>query len=702
MTYASQAAAHQETPIDIIEVVIGTTTKRWATADITISGAGFYEGRIVSMTDIDRELADGGPILSDCSVTLDNKDGGIDTLLTSFTDANLNFLRCTATFKRGFASLGYANFQDVATMQFSQLEGGDGQTGQVTIYFTDPADRLFGPIQPPTVSAVISALQTHDGTNWNNVTVYQDRKDEPVSIVYGQHQKHNIHAYPAGYYNSDETTHIDKTVFLVAVGPSAFDDTTFQRTVAYYSIDGEDTVYNGAPSNFDSIDMTATAGYHVLVARDVIPSGTASAHFGDATDTWWSVSSLIGGTARPPTVTDAIEQVLHIFAERSSRWTTTYVDTASFTTAEADMGVTSCLIVIDKEVNSIEWLRGFGEAFDLDLYINASGKLAATTLVPWGFGAAAAPDLSITEEEHVLGISYRYSGDGERHGLINSFTIESKKPPWLENEKHQPWDPFRITLEDSTSITNHDRTVEKTVSSDLYATEFYGWASYLYERMKAKHTNPRMILEVTLPLVAATIELGDTVGVTHSRIPGFSGEVVCVCDAIKHDFVGHTVTLRLVNFDSYLGSKIGVYDDEDNWVVMEGAAGETISMTASSASVTYSFTALDENDITAGDILVIGGWPGGPYDATKNNLHCYIKAIDTGTNTITLSSLGGETGALPTVNESGSTRWRIYRGQENRSTSAGDYIARDDKYLTLCSSDGLFIDDTTAGYEWGI
>lgn len=685
-----------EAPIVLFELSIGANNWYWSTTDIAnISGASSqYDGRVVESTTIDRSLRWGGPVSGDVTLTLSNADGGLDGLVSSFTDANNNILLGEMAIKRGFSGDAYGNFKQVASFEFAQLVGGDAVNRTQTMRFIDKQDAALGFVDVPTVSELLSDLASNVGSPWDSGQIVDDRGDEVVALVSGAFtsltHEDGADCLPAlrpQVFLQDTKEY----VWLVAVSYDDFDVTSteslyeFVRTERGNWLLIQDAIVHGSPvpGSGGSDSQGAGVGRQSLnysgtkfvmvhrVRAGYVRNSDEERRFPAYSDRSDPINEH---------VTDVISGVVNGFTD------TTYgseFDVGSSNTAKTDTIGYDCRLYLKERITAVEFVRRICQDYWIDIFWNSDGKLAYNTLSPPGSGGTVSTSVELSEEHDVLALRYKHGKNGARNGIINEAMVTYRVPFLAESRPS-----FKV--ENSTSKTNHGDAYSIEISSDFFPSADV--ARIVAQRVVVRYRNPRAILDGEFPLIAQGLELGDLIEITHSGVPGgFSSGRYCLIEGIRDDLINSVIGLTLVDYNNYVTSAIYYLDDESDWHVMDGAAGETLDFTSGVADIDYSFTSLDEADIEVGDILSVGSLPGSYRGDGVNNLESRITAVDTGSNTITIADA-----SKVTDTESGVTAWSILRGQTNRDTDKGDYTARDSKYGTLAGSDGDFSDDTAA------
>lgn len=690
MSFPTDSAKYTSAPIALLDIVIGSTTLRYAKHDINVPTIGFYEGRAKSLGVIDSKLGDNGPIKSDVTVRLINTDGVLDDFLTSFGNANKNILRAKVTFRLLFREGGISNAIIRATFQFAELVG-VGSDRVITLKFSDRKEDLFGNIRPPLQTDVLAALISNFSGAFSGATQLPQISDLVAPIAFGlwmwprsQHstQLTMLESEKPVARRTNPTTGFKERIHIMAVSPNDF--TTGPHP--FFEFDGEFFPFTLLTDLFDvtTYDLVSAEGYFALVAK-IYGGMDSSLRVG--------ASSLIDGDNRKPTPVEAMEKVVRAFSTKSSDpWIAANVDLSSFVKADTRTSNMGVQVFIDEEMDAFEYLRTITEPFLIDLYFNSGGKLAAHRVAPDGPGTTEyANALRITEADDIVRGSLRNAGygkQGERNGLINVANVRFKV-------RHLDDRTGLITDRNTDSNTDHDRWVSKTIETERIAD--YMTATLVAEENASRGRDPRMVVPLSIPLVGAAEELGNVVHLTHRAVPGFSAGKYCILEGLRINNDTLLVGMILAEYDAELLSKPYILPNEDDWIVVPSGA-VTLGTNAASAIITNSFGAFA--NVLPGDVLQIGGWPGGyRTGAGKNNLNCVILTKDSDAQ-LTLQAGGGEDGSIPSETETvEGAGWRIFRGQANRGTAGGSYTVQEARFGVLAiEADGFFRDDATAGF----
>lgn len=736
MTVASATNAyHGKQFAIVVELAIGGTTYRWGTAPVTDSANNYvhYDAKILDPGSIDRSLNSSPLSTGDCTMVLDNTDGDMDQF-TTYTSATQSIVLGTFTIKRVEASETMANAQTLAV--FNSLRVKYNRNKTVSIKMVND-DMFFGEVLTYTVGDIITELRTDFSTRFGASGADIRALSERISslVVPYAFGNFNHRRYDGLFSNtaflwsptgSGAQTSIGSTtsdaalkyyVSFVALSPYGFHD---ENILKKYSVDGID---EGRPS-IESADRTSHDFEVINLANlgnnglDVLcftwpASGKDSEEYQLAAVATCAAKTYANEPYQKELRTSTggghpLDLVQMIVEELGSAdaWSAS-VDTANFTAIKRTTAWMESKGTIYRTEPALALAKRVADSFDIRLYMTKDGKLAAYRLDPQGKGASYSSALQYVDAYDFIGLDGEFRVDmGSRDfGIINraSFGIGPNTGGgryWRTESREDPerWDSEPVARADNTtSQTRHARVEPQEEQRPWIATA--DCAQRVAERFVDLHEDPRAVLRVPAYIRGSQLELGDVVRVTESSAPGWSADRLCVVWSASDHLGTGRVSLEFVDYNDVFSAEVYLLDDEDNWVVVDGGGTITLSVTASTATVTSSAAAF--TNVLAEDVLSIGGWPGAYRGSGKSNINCIIQSVDS-TTQITLSSAGGEDGTLPQFTETvEAAGWRVFRGQANRDTSGGSYTAADAKYGVLCWSDSFFRDDATSGYNYG-
>lgn len=732
MSYqTSSEAFHGKTPVVLLTFTVGSTVYRWATHDIATPD-GMYEGKIVDSGSIDREVVSGRPAGADINIRISNHDGGLDALVSDFT--NNAYTKGSAVISRGFLDLSFASFEIKATLDVAEFVG-YSDNRLVEIRLTNENKFLTGIIEPPTVREVVDALMVADPTNFNssNMFLHPEWGDEPVPVIAGS--PHGIlrdsgwviaHVATKTYFTGQVGTIGAFPGALLFGGVSKYGFNVYAGLAGYngaiYRSDGEIRIH---ASDFYDADAGLTGfaaqskvitlngeTWHVLLMKvgafdkEVINRGDVDAPLIEVRP---QAKPEGVSTPREWTMAEVVQGIFESATGNSGTWSSNAI-TADWTNLSVTTNITSRYITnTDTDVMSAIG-NATSEAF-VDTYVSAEAKLGVINVVPVG---GPAPDYSskqsFTEENNIISLSVSFPAPGTKWGLATRVLVGWSDKPGNAGDGIRTLERSGINyvfgnfgMGPGTKTWASANTAAETAAGKDILVELGGYtvpsliaAKTIASRVLALRSVPRPIIYLTATIGATQVELGDIVRITHSAAP-WTGEHVGVVYAIDDNLDDHTVKLIVIDLDSYLTGKAFRYNSRASWVHADTISpnlGATISITNGSNTVTAS--AVNTFDgVLAGDILRI--------DEGSNRFEVIV--ADTDQNlTLTTSNLGGPYGPLSSTytTASGIIAWSILRSQATRSTTpAKAGVALDSKYGAFADgADDLFLDDTTPPFKY--
>lgn len=716
-TFSDASDKHAgERPVLLVSFTDGSTTYRWGTQDIyDTTNNHFYDGRIVATSPIDRPVSSAMPPLATFSLTLDNVDSGIDSLFSDY--GSFSPVDATITVKRGFESIAVADFQTICVMKFA----GSPQITHdrlLVLDFVDDASRHFGEIVSPTAQVVFNAMTTADVGLWpSNPGI--PGGDLCVPVVLGHYaMTETIDGVDAAGKHFDHGGELGGYTFpgqcrIVAISKTQFD--TADNFLRVVNEDGSSWLYRagkGSPNTSltwgqETITLNGATWY--LLVYKIVNSltGIDYREYSPLFNAWrvsvkpyapdrgafthWRVAEFIKGAC--------------VAGDGFSAWAN-QADSDSWDRVNNHTG-TTVRQTIFKTTSVADVVSEALKQCSVYAYSTGPGKFAGLWIEPLG---GPSPDYSakvgLTEEDDFLSMDAEIPDDGDfsvanvvtAHYSTREIKIEDAVAGIVKSltkgvDSGVVFTSDSLTIESATGIARHNarRRTASVGGPLLYLTQD---ALRLAERELDIRSDPRTVLLADLPWGAAHIDLGDIVRVTHTAIPGWSADRLCVVFGVADDFVAGVVTLTLVDFDAYLSGKVCLYDTMADWVVSDNAdEAITINIANASSVITFSANGNWEEALT-GDIFEIR--------TTDNQFQGIITGKNSGAKTLTLASAGGEVGPLPATytTETAVTMWKVLRSQKTRDTSSTNYAVQDGKYGCYGGQDGFFEDDAEAAYTY--
>ena len=721
--YEDAAGSKAQPAIVVVQIKIGSTTTFYTRHHATILGIdGPIEGRALSFGTLDREMTDGGPVIGDVTVRFANTDGGFDDFLAELSDTDKNLIRADVRFFRGFAGLNFSDYRQVGRTQFAELQ--DQGLGFADVHFTDRENDKFGDVITPKADVVLKLIAEKD-TDFAGFKIRFGEESRVVQIAAGQFftdylglPNDCLQATPSATVEGDFG---ERFVYLVAISP--FDFATTDEAFDHFWLDFENapihqdgntvatvagqtlkTAGNWSFWEFPSvapngnsvgelktIDLTAEAGYHVLVVLvDSFPAGLREA----APNIRIGMAQDIDGAGRPwLNPIEMMRSVLNAHASHPNRWIDGFVDVDG-TIADTELRVNGFRgrVVVSQTTTAIEYVKRVARDFGIDLFYNRFGELAAFVLPFEGGNNPTYPSAPrFTVGEHFLRESMAaYRGaDGQRNGLLNRLTIKVRFP-WhggpigSVNQLRglgssgenliDTRDKIPIEVVNRESEQKHERSIAITIDSDLH--DYAGTARKVALRRTSRQGDPRYVTVQDFGLEGTIVDLSEIVQLTRPFPKGFDLGRFGVVEKIRDDLDNDVITLEVADYHDDLTAKPYILGIETEFVKDSGSGSKLLAVTAS--SVTLAFTGVDfslatGSDIKTNDIVGCRLEKADRVGGDNEFVAVINTVVDNGggswTVTIKPASGGDEFGQRPDTTESSIQDWRILESDDTSATS---------------------------------